>query len=194
MPSCSSLHLNNVTFKPTTALPHSALLNMYSRITVVFLLMMTMLSSRSVLGQSDKVTQELDAYWAEMARALNEGDHEAMVQLYHPDAIWEGGSGDSLMISLEREPLMAFKAYLDEILAGNEHARIEFKFSSRLHDAITAHEIGMIHSYSGSTGSEPVHGYFKLDSYLVKKNDRWVMIVENQTHQVLTREDWNALN
>ena len=145
------------------------------------------------MGQAHAVVQELDAYWAEMARTLNEGDHEGMIKLYHPDAIWEGGDGDSLRISLERGPLLAFKSFLDEIKAGKRHARGEFRFSSRIHDDNAAHEIGMIHSFSGESGGEPTHGYFKLDSYLVKKDGAWVMLIENQTNQVLSEADWNAL-
>ena len=34
-----------------------------------------------------QVTTELDAYWAEVSRTVEEGDFEGYAELYHPDAV-----------------------------------------------------------------------------------------------------------
>ena len=158
----------------------------------LLVLIIVLVSTQRAHSQVDTVLQELNAYWAEMARTLSEGDFEGMQSLYHPDAIWEGGSGDSLTISLESEPLLAFKPFLEEVRAGNRRAGIEFRFSSRNYDENTAHEIGVMRSHDEPEGQERTYRYWRLDSYLVKKGT-WMMLIENQTNFVLTESDWTAL-
>lgn len=62
-----------------------------------FAILVPILLSPTVL--SAQVIDELDDYWAEMSRAVEEGDFEAYGRLYHPEAVLvDLGSGRSYPI------------------------------------------------------------------------------------------------
>jgi hypothetical protein len=67
--------------------------------------------------------------------------------------------------------------------------RLAFRFSSRVHDRNTAHEIGL-YRFSAD-GREPFYG--GVDSYLVKKDGRWMILVEIQRREGLSEAEWDAL-
>jgi hypothetical protein len=66
---------------------------------------------------------------------------------------------------------------------------LEFRFSSRVHDASTAHEVGLYHFWAEGRA----HFYGTVDSYLVKKDGRWMILVEIQRGPEATEAEWNVL-
>lgn len=131
---------------------------------------------------------ELDAYWAEVARTVVEGDFDGYAAAYHPDAVLVSeASSSSFPIA---QALAGWKQGFDDTMAGRSAAGVEFRFTRRLNDATTAHETGIFHYYFQPTGGERVEMYVHFEALLVK-NDGWKMIMEFQKNPA-TPEEWAA--
>ncbi|MDX1389604.1 MAG: hypothetical protein R3344_10470 [Acidobacteriota bacterium] len=143
------------------------------------------------------VEAELDAFWAEVSRTVAEGDHEAMVATYHPDAVHVGRLPDDatayrinlLAGSPTRERAAAATA---EVRAGLRAPGVEFRFATRVNDENTAHEMGLYHFWSTRPGEDRVDAYGVVDSYLVKKDGRWMILVQIQRFGAIEAE-WDRL-
>ncbi len=57
----------------------------------------------------------------------------------------------------------------------------------------TAHEVGISHFRPTATGEKPVDRYVAVDSYLVRKDGRWVTLLSIQTTKA-TKDEWDALD
>lgn len=132
---------------------------------------------------------ELDAYWAEVSRAVRAGDFDGYRATCHPEGVLVSGSKQT------SEPLAkALARWKPEFLdtrAGKMKASVEFRFSRRLHDETTAHETGIFlyttTSAEGNTSREYVH----FEGLLVKK-ERWLILMEFQKAKA-TKDEWDAL-
>lgn len=163
-------------------------MNRRNCLTTTFFL--ALLYASAAMAQTTDTTQdELDAYWLEVARTVSEGDFEAYVQGYHPDAIYVSSSEE-----VSQPIAKAFAAWKQGFLdtqQGKSQPTVEFRFSRRLHDATSAHETGIFRYSSGaeSEGAEPVYVHF--EALLVKK-DRWLTLMEYQK-SAATRAEWDSL-
>lgn len=151
---------------------------------VLFLLLLT----SPELAQA-QVVDALDAYWAEVSRTVEEGDFEGYASLYHPDAVLVSGSGQA-SYSIEQALDGWEQGFLDT-RAGKSEASVTFRLTQRLHDETTAHETGIFrYTLKGADGSESgamVH----FEALLVKKEGRWLMVMEYQKHPA-TQAEWDA--
>ncbi|MDZ4260012.1 MAG: hypothetical protein U0974_00120 [Gemmatimonadales bacterium] len=156
------------------------------------LLAISLLVASPLAAQDDPVIAELDAFWAEVSRTVAEGDFEGMVAMNHPDGIWVSALASNPATRLQAEWLAAAAEDVARTRAGEQSPRVEFRFSSRVHDATTAHEVGMVRftNTRGGVRMEDVYGL--LDSYLVKKDGRWTILVEIQRWD-MTKAEWDAL-
>lgn len=132
---------------------------------------------------------DIDAYWAEAARTVREGDFEGYSATYHKDAVLVNAmSGNSYPIS---NALAGWKEGFDLTAAGTQKSDVEFRFSQRLSDATTAHDTGIFHySAIDSTGTE--NGYYIHFEGLLTMKNGWKMMMEYQK-SVATIEEWDAL-
>jgi hypothetical protein len=151
-----------------------------------------LLLAAPLAAQVDSVTLELDAFWAEVSRTVAEGDFEAMRATYHPDGVWEGVNPANRRIQSLSAPFPGAETGFVSTRAGEQVPGVEFRFSSRLHDSTTAHEVGMAHYWVTPRGGERSDSYGLLDSYLVKKDGRWMILVEIQRWG-MSKEEWDAL-
>jgi ketosteroid isomerase-like protein len=135
-----------------------------------------------------QVTGELNAFWAEMSRTVEEGDFEGYGALYHSDAVLVMLGRQSVPIGTA---LAGWKQLFVDTQEGRAEASVEFRFTSRLNDATTAHETGIFrYSFKPADGEAqvaPVH----FESLLVKKDGRWLMVMEYQKEPA-TDEEWAA--
>jgi hypothetical protein len=157
---------------------------MISRFTFLTLVGLTF-GALGASAQESSVQAELDAFWVEVVRSVEEWDVNAQRATYHPDAISVAGDGMSYRTKLMSEGF-------DEAEGGSttpSNPRLAFRFSSRVHDKNTAHEIGL-YRFSAD-GREPFYG--GVDSYLVKKDGRWMILVEIQRREGLSEAEWDAL-
>jgi len=159
---------------------------------VIVTAVICLLLTAPAVAQSDPIENELDEFWAEVSRTVAEGDHEGMIATYHPDGVWVAATSDSYRTQLftdDREQLAADNA---ETRSGARTRRVEFRFSSRVHDQNTAHEVGIYHYWEPRPDQERIDAYGVVDSYLVKKDGRWMILVEIQREES-TKEEWDAL-
>jgi len=156
------------------------------------LLAASLLVAAPLAAQDDPVTAELDAFWAEVSRTVAEGDFEGMVATYHPDGVWVSAVASRPATRALRGMTAEAAEGAARTRAGEQAPRVEFRFSSRVHDSTTAHEVGMVRfsSTRGGVVAEDVYGL--VDSYLVKKDGRWMILVEIQRWD-MTKAEWDAL-
>ncbi|MFW6088623.1 MAG: YybH family protein [Gemmatimonadota bacterium] len=158
------------------------------KLTILRLAALALLAASPTLAQA-QVTEELDAYWAELSRTVAEGDFEGYAELYHPDAVLVSlGSNNSYPIA---EALAGWKQGFDDTAAGRAEAGVDFRLTQRLHDETTAHETGIFRYVftpeDGETTVAPVH----FEALMVKKDGRWLMLMEYQK-EMATEEEWEA--
>ena len=143
--------------------------------------------ARPAIAQDETVQAELDAFWAEVVRTVVEWDFEGQQATYHPDAI--SVMGDS--VSYTTRPMAAVFAEAESDARTNppRNPGLEFRWSSRVHDATTAHEVGLYRS--SAEGREDFYG--GAESYLVKKDGQWTIIVEIQRREGVSKSEWDSL-
>ncbi len=135
-----------------------------------------------------QVADELDAYWAEVARTVEEGDFEGYSALYHPDAVLvRQGSGSAPIATA----LAAWKQGFDDTREGRAAAGVEFRFTQRLNGETTAHETGMFRYTLDPEDGEDVESLVWFEALLVKRDGEWLMVMEYQKDPA-TDEDWDA--
>ena len=136
-----------------------------------------------------QTTAELDAYWAEVSRTVEEGDFEGYAALYHQDAVLVSNfSEDSYPIA---SALEGWEQGFTDTRKGESTARVRFRFSRRLNDGTTAHETGIFNYRLETASGEVTNQYIHFEALLVKKGG-WSMIMEYQKSPA-TVEEWDAL-
>jgi hypothetical protein len=132
----------------------------------------------------------LDAYWAEVSRAVREGDFEGYRATCHEEGVLvSGGKQYSQPLA---KALARWKKDFDDTREGRVKADVEFRFSQRLGDATTAHETGIFRYVSSKPGGQPEEEFIHLEALLVRKPAGWKILMEYQTGPA-TRDEWDAL-
>ena len=136
-----------------------------------------------------KPLAELDPFWSEAVRTVEEGDFDGYAKLYHPDAVLVNDiTGETYPIA---KALSGWKPGFVDTKAGKATASLEFRFTQRLHDGTTAHETGYFR-YDGHPVGEPAAPKIvKFEALLVRKNGRWLWLMERQ-QKTATEAEWNA--
>jgi len=133
---------------------------------------------------------ELEAYWTEVARAVQAGDFEGYKATCHEEGVLVSGvrqNSQPLAVALAR-----WKKDFTATKSGKIKANVEFRFSQRIGDNVTAHETG-IFCYSmvdaeGKSTSEYIH----FEGLLVKRHGKWLILMEYQKSKA-TLDEWEAL-
>ena len=133
---------------------------------------------------------KLDAYWAEVSRAVREGDFEGYKATCHEQGVLVSGSQKtSYPLS---KALARWKKNFTATKAGKIKANVEFRFSQRFSDETTAHETGIfLYSFTDPEGrwkQEHVH----FQALLLKGKDGWKIMMEYQKSKA-TKAEWDAL-
>ena len=137
---------------------------------------------------SAQVATELDTYWAEVSRTVVEGHFEGYAVLYHPDAVLVAGGSGTYPIATA---LAGWKQGFDDTRDGKAVAGVEFRFTERLNDETTAHDTGMFRYTIDPEGGEGAVALVHFEALLVKKDGRWLMVMEYQKGSA-TDEEWDA--
>ncbi|SVA30837.1 uncharacterized protein METZ01_LOCUS83691 [marine metagenome] len=133
---------------------------------------------------------ELDAYWAEVSRAVREGDFEGYKATCHEKGVLVSGTKKtSYPLS---EALVRWKKDFTATKAGKIKAKVEFRFSQRFGDETTAHETGIfLYSFTDPEGrwtQEHIH----FQALLLKGKDGWKIMMEYQKSKA-KKVEWDAL-
>lgn len=134
--------------------------------------------------------EELDSYWAEVSRSVNEGDFEGYAATCHPTGVLVSGKKEkSYALS---SALRGWKKEFDATKAGEMKASVEFRFNQRWGDETTAHESGMFRYASQPKGGEEKVAFIHFEGLLVKEEGGWKILMEYQKSEG-TKEEWNQL-
>ena len=133
--------------------------------------------------------KELDAYWSEVSRCVNEGDFEGYSATCHPEGVLVAGTRAQAYPLAKA--LVRWQQDFIDTKAGKIKASVSFRFSQRLGDETTAHETGMFLYSQVTAEGETVNAYIHLEALLVKKKG-WKIMMEYQKSRG-TEEEWNKL-
>lgn len=134
-------------------------------------------------------TTEINAYWKEVSRSVREGDFEAYKATCHPEGVLVAGTRQkSEPLS---EALARWKKNFTQTKSGEMKANASFRFSQRIINETTAHETGIL-LYTEKTKDRNIVDYVHLETLLVKKNGRWLILMEYQK-SAATEAEWKAL-
>lgn len=137
---------------------------------------------------------EIDkTFWAEVSRAVKEGDFEGYKATCHDNAVLVTTSGKNKQSYPMTAALTRWKQGFTDTKDGKQKDNVSFRFSQRIGDETTAHETGIFyftsHDRQGKLLSE---GYTHMEALLVKYNGKWQILMEYQKTKA-TLEEWNSL-
>lgn len=136
---------------------------------------------------------ELNNYWKELSRTVREGDFEGYKATYHEDAVVIFATGENKMSTAIASALDGWKQGFIDTKSGEVKSDVKFRLSQRISDATTAHEKGIFHYTSiDSDGKELANQLIHFEMLLVKKNGKWIAVMEYQK-SVANQEEWNVM-
>ncbi|MFK7933938.1 MAG: hypothetical protein AB8G22_10545 [Saprospiraceae bacterium] len=170
-------------------------------LTLVFVLLFVSLQSNSAIQQdtlllqqnppTDERIESLNAYWAALAKTAAAGDFEGMKSLYHADAVLVK---PDTTIAISDAFQFRWKKEIMEVKNGIRKNALEFRFSKRIGNDVTAFEKGIYYYTSMETATGKMLGdsYVHFETLLVKENGQWVALMEHQKMEA-TEEEWKLL-
>ena len=151
--------------------------------------LMVILLIQSVYAE-DSVINELNAAWNKLEQTVSNGDFRSFKSVYHRDAVLVNG------ISKSSYPIKkAFEGWqqgFTDTKSGEITAHLDVKFSERVFDEFSAHETGVFHYYTINKKGQQSDTYVHFESLWVKKNNRWIMMMEYQKSRS-DETEWNTL-
>ncbi len=132
---------------------------------------------------------ELDALWAEVARSVATGDADLYLSTDHPDAIFV--STRRGITRTVAEDVEANRAAWNDTRDGRARRSVEFRFTERLNNATSAHEVGIFRYSSTEADGTTRVALIHFEAALVKKDGRWLQLLELQTSDA-TAAEWDA--
>ncbi len=159
-------------------------------LSLVLVLFFTSFQSSPIIQDNDR-TEELDRYWKTLAKTAKEGDFEGMKSLYHEDAVLVK---PDTTIAISEAFKYRWKKEILEVRDGKRANTLEFRFSKRVGNHITAYEEGIYHytSTETSTGKSLGDSYIHFETLLVKVDSKWLTLMEYQKTEA-SKEEWEAL-
>lgn len=141
--------------------------------------------------QDNDRLEELNSYWASLAKTAKDGDFEGMKSLYHKDAVVVK---PDTTFAVSQAFKFRWKKEIMEVKSGKRANTLEFRFSNRVGDETTAFEKGIYHytSVETSNGKQLGDSYVHFETLLVKQDNHWVALMEYQKMEA-TEEEWEAL-
>ncbi len=133
--------------------------------------------------------RELEGYWAEVSRAVREGDFDGYRATCDPQGILVSGiKGESYLLS---KALKRWKKEFDDTRTGERKSWVDFRFSHRYGDGDTAHEAG-IFRYAFEQGEKKAVEFVEFEALLRKREGRWVIVMEYQK-DLADESEWEKL-
>ena len=136
------------------------------------------------------VINELNAAWDKLEQTVSNGDFRSFKSAYHPDAVLVNGITKSSYPI--KKAFEGWKQGFADTESGKIKANLDVKFSERLYDQLTAHEIGIFHYYTVNKNGDRNDTYIHFESLWVKKNNTWIMMMEYQKSRT-DESEWNTL-
>lgn len=138
--------------------------------------------------------EELNSFYSNLSKTVAEGDLDEYAKAYHKDAVVIFAFDENKISLPIANALAGWKQLFVDTKKGKSISNVEFRFSQRIINETTAHDTGVfVYTTSNSDGSNKVEYPTHFEMLLVKKNNKWLGIMEYQKSKA-TKEEWNALN
>ena len=160
----------------------------YTIFVVGCLLCLSTITARSDLPTPEKI--ELDAYWAEVSRAVGEGDFAAYKATCHKEGVLVAGINQKSYPLAEA--LAGWKKEFDDTRDGKRTSSVTFRFSQRILNETTAHETGIFLYTAVDADEKHTAEYIHFEALLVKRKGAWKILMEYQKSQA-SKQAWDAL-
>jgi hypothetical protein len=154
-------------------------------------LLLLVLSACTTVEQPVDRLEQINNYWTEVSRCVNEGDFEGYKATCHKDGTLVAGTIQKAFPL--RKALANWKHEFDDTKSGKIKAGVTFRLAKRLGDETTAHETGMFLYFQVKPDGKKVIQYIHLDALLVKTSDGWKMMMEHQRSKG-TKAEWDKLS
>ena len=139
---------------------------------------------------TENVPDELDVAWEKIKKTISEGNFHSFKTAYHQDAVLVNGiTNKSYPI---KNAFSGRKQGFDDTKSGEISAHLKIKFSQRQFDNSSAHETGIFHYYTIDKEGQQNDSYVHFESLWVKKNNKWLMIMEYQKSRT-DKSEWDGL-
>ena len=136
---------------------------------------------------------ELNNFWDEVSRTVNEGDFEGYKASYHEDAVIVFTTGENKASVSIAKALLRWKQDFIDTKTGKTKNSVEFRFSQRIGDETTAHETGIFaYQSNNGTGDTNQKQFIHFSALLIKRDKAWLLVMEYQKSKA-TEEEWNLL-
>ena len=117
---------------------------------------------------------ELDRFWVELARTVNEGDFEGYEATYHKDAVVVFATGKNKTSVSISKALAGWKEGFIKTKEGKQNDAVQFRFSQRIGDESTAHETGIFRFTSKDSIGKLIAKYtLHFEMLLIKRDGKW---------------------
>ncbi|WP_047246435.1 YybH family protein [Maribacter thermophilus] len=156
--------------------------------TVLHVLLIGILFSSNAFSQ-DRIT-ELNAYWDVVKEKVEAGDVDGYAATYHEDGILVSDKNKTCFSV--KEALENWRDGLEKTKKGITKVNLDFRFSDRRGDNITAFERGIFrYELLDEKGQQSVR-FVHFEGLLTKKNGKWLLMLEHQKLPA-TKEEWGSL-
>ena len=126
--------------------------------------------------------------WSVISRTVVESDIEGMAATYHPDAVFVSERGTVAIA----DQLDKWGRDMVDMKQAGTTAKVAFRLIRRQDDERTAFETGMFKYTSTTKSGDPTSYRIPFEALLVKKDGRWLIVMERQ-HAAVDEAAWAAL-
>jgi hypothetical protein len=137
--------------------------------------------------------EEIDTFWADMSRAVKEGDFEGYKSNCSAKAVLVSTMTENKKTEQMQTTFKRWEKGFEETKNGKRKDEVLFRFSQRIGNENTAHEIGIFHFTSKDKhGKILVEDFIHFESLLIKENNKWLILMEFQKSKA-SQKEWEAL-
>ena len=141
-------------------------------------------------SENEQTAKELDNYWQEVTKTVEQGDFQGYADLFDKDAILVSDlRNNSYPIA---KALAGWKQGFVDTKAGKMSAGVDFKFVKSLLGEKTAHQSGYFRYYTLETTGKKTVFIAKFEALLLKTEGKWLMTMERHQEQI-DQKTWDAL-
>ena len=126
--------------------------------------------------------------WTTVSTTVVEHDIAGMTATYHPDAVVVTPQG-TMPIA---RALAGWGKSMEAMKQNGSRASVAFRFSLRQDGAETAFEAGMFNYAATDSAGATTRYIIPFEALLVRKNDRWLIVMERQ-FAAADETAWNAM-
>ena len=143
----------------------------------------------NVAYSEQTISQEIDQHtWSVISQAVANADIEAMASTYHPDAVVVSAEKTSPI----KSTLVNWGEGMKKAAKDGTKASVSFRFASRIDNDSSAFETGIFKYTSIDASGKETRMFMNFETLLVKKDNRWLYLMEHQLDES-DETSWNNL-